>query len=147
MYLTQHTDYGLRVLIYTAINDDALVNISTIAVTYGISKSHLMKVVTALVKGGFLHSVRGKGGGLRLAAPPNRINIGSVVRHLEPMQLVECMGENNECLITPSCRLTGILGGAMKSFFTYLDGFTLQDLLNKPTYDLLYEPRIPIAVQ
>ncbi|MBE2404014.1 Rrf2 family transcriptional regulator, partial [Klebsiella pneumoniae] len=110
-------------------------------------KSHLMKVVTALVKGGFLHSVRGKGGGLRLAAPPDRINIGSVVRHLEPMQLVECMGENNECLITPSCRLTGILGGAMKSFFTYLDGFTLQDLLNKPTYDLLYEPRIPIAVQ
>ncbi|MCC9396369.1 Rrf2 family transcriptional regulator, partial [Enterobacter hormaechei subsp. steigerwaltii] len=93
--MTQHTDYGLRVLIYTAINDDALVNISTIAVTYGISKSHLMKVVTALVKGGFLHSVRGKGGGLRLAAPPDRINIGSVVRHLEPMQLVECMGENN----------------------------------------------------
>ena len=61
MYLTQHTDYGLRVLIYTAINDDALVNISTIAETYNISKSHLMKVVTALVKGGFLTSVRGEG--------------------------------------------------------------------------------------
>ena len=110
MYLTQHTDYAMRVLIYTAINDDALVNISTIADTYGISKSHLMKVVTALVKGGFLASVRGKGGGLRLARAPENINLGAVVRHLEPMQLVECMGQNNDCLITPNCRLAGILG-------------------------------------
>ena len=147
MYLTQHTDYGLRVLIYTAINDDALVNISTIAETYNISKSHLMKVVTALVKGGFLTSVRGKGGGLKLAEPPEKINIGSVVRHLEPMQLVECMGRDNNCLITPSCRLADILSGGIKAFLNYLDGFTLSDLLNKPTYDLLYMPKVDISVE
>ena len=145
MYLTQHTDYAMRVLVYTAINDDALVNISTIADTYGISKSHLMKVVTALVKGGFLASVRGKGGGLRLARAPENIKLGAVVRHLEPMQLVECMGQNNDCLITPNCRLAGILGGGIKAFLNYLDGFTLADLLNKPTYDLLYMPKIEIA--
>ena len=145
MYLTQHTDYAMRVLVYTAINDDALVNISTIADTYGISKSHLMKVVTALVKGGFLASVRGKGGGLRLARAPENINLGAVVRHLEPMQLGECMGQNNDCLITPNCRLAGILSGGIKAFLNYLDGFTLADLLNKPTYDLLYMPKIEIA--
>lgn len=144
MYLTQHTDYGLRVLVYTAINDDTLVNIGTIAETYNISKSHLMKVVTSLVKGGFLISVRGKGGGLRLADNPENINIGAVVRHLEPMQVVECMGDNNECLITPSCRLTGIITGAIKAFFNHLDQYSLQDLLDKPTYDILYTPRIPI---
>ena len=144
MYLTQHTDYGLRVLVYTAINDDTLVNIGTIAKTYNISKSHLMKVVTSLVKGGFLVSVRGKGGGLRLADVPEKINIGAVVRHLEPMQVVECMGDNNECLITPSCRLTGIITGAIKAFFNHLDQYSLQDLLDKPTYDILYTPRIPI---
>lgn len=144
MYLTQHTDYGLRVLVYTAINDDTLVNIGTIAETYNISKSHLMKVVTSLVKGGFLVSVRGKGGGLRLADVPENINIGAVVRHLEPMQVVECMGDNNECLITPSCRLTGIITGAIKAFFNHLDQYSLQDLLDKPTYDILYTPRIPI---
>ena len=144
MYLTQHTDYGLRVLVYTAINDDTLVNIGTIAETYNISKSHLMKVVTSLVKGGFLVSVRGKGGGLRLADNPENINIGAVVRHLEPMQVVECMGDNNECLITPSCRLTGIITGAIKAFFDHLDQYSLQDLLDKPTYDILYTPRIPI---
>ena len=144
MYLTQHTDYGLRVLVYTAINDDTLVNIGTIAETYNISKSHLMKVVTSLVKGGFLVSVRGKGGGLRLADNPENINIGAVVRHLEPMQVVECMDDNNECLITPSCRLTGIITGAIKAFFNHLDQYSLQDLLDKPTYDILYTPRIPI---
>lgn len=144
MYLTQHTDYGLRVLVYTAINDDTLVNIGTIAETYNISKSHLMKVVTSLVKGGFLVSVRGKGGGLRLADNPENINIGAVVRHLEPMQVVECMGDNNECLITPSCRLTGIVTGAIKAFFNHLDQYSLQDLLDKPTYDILYTPRILI---
>ena len=144
MYLTQHTDYGLRVLVYTAINDDTLVNIGTIAETYNISKSHLMKVVTSLVKGGFLVSVRGKGGGLRLADNPENINIGAVVRHLEPMQVVECMGDNNECLITPSCRLTGIITGAIKAFFNHLDQYSLQDLLDKPTYNILYTPRIPI---
>ena len=144
MYLTQHTDYGLRVLVYTAINDDTLVNIGTIAETYNISKSHLMKVVTSLVKGGFLVSVRGKGGGSRLADNPENINIGAVVRHLEPMQVVECMGDNNECLITPSCRLTGIITGAIKAFFNHLDQYSLQDLLDKPTYDILYTPRIPI---
>jgi transcriptional regulator, Rrf2 family len=131
-------------LVYTAINDDTLVNIGTIAETYNISKSHLMKVVTSLVKGGFLVSVRGKGGGLRLADNPENINIGAVVRHLEPMQVVECMGDNNECLITPSCRLTGIITGAIKAFFNHLDQYSLQDLLDKPTYDILYTPRIPI---
>ncbi|UOO81158.1 Rrf2 family transcriptional regulator [Uruburuella testudinis] len=144
MYLTQHTDYALRVLIYSAINDDALVNIGTIADTYGISKSHLMKVVTALVKGGFLTSMRGKGGGLKLACEPEQINIGAVVRHMEPMQMVECMGPNNDCLISPNCRLAGIIGGGIKAFLNYLDGFTLADLLNKPTYDVLYLPKVDI---
>lgn len=138
MYLTQHTDYALRVLIYTAINNDRLVNIATIANKYGISKSHLMKVVTALVKGGFLESVRGKGGGLRLARPSEKINIGEVVRYMEPMQLVECMGEGNVCLIAPGCRLIDIIGGGIKAFLNYLDGFTLADLVNKPTYEILY---------
>ncbi|OSI10535.1 Rrf2 family transcriptional regulator [Neisseria canis] len=138
MYLTQHTDFGLRVLIYAAVNDDDLVNISEIAGIYQISKSHLMKVVTALVKGGFLTGIRGKGGGLKLARPAGEINIGQVVRCLEPMVLVECMGDKNNCLLTPDCRLAGILSGAAQAFLTHLEGFSLADLVNKPTFRLLY---------
>lgn len=147
MYLTQQTDYALRVLMYAAVNNEGLVNIAAIAQTYGISKSHLMKVVTLLVKGGFLASVRGKGGGLKLAQPPEHIRVGEVVRVCEPMPLVECFGENNRCLITESCRLSSILQGGLKAFLNHLDGFTVADLINKPTHDILYSPRIPIAVE
>lgn len=147
MYLTQQTDYALRVLIYAAVNDDDLVNIATIAQSYNISKSHLMKVVTALVKGGFLQSIRGKGGGLKLAQAPEKIRVGAVVRLMEPMQIVECFGENNACVITSHCRLADVLHGGMKAFLNHLDGFTLSDLLNKPIHDILYDNAIPIAVE
>ncbi|MDO5059121.1 MAG: Rrf2 family transcriptional regulator [Neisseria sp.] len=143
MYLTQHTDYGFRVLLYAAANREKLVNIAVIAEHYGISKSHLMKVVTSLVKGGFLEGVRGKGGGLRLAREPELINVGAVVRYLEPMKLVECMGAGNGCMIAANCRLAGILGGAGKAFLHHLDGFTLADLLNRPTLETLHFAEMP----
>lgn len=148
MYLTQQTDYALRVLIFAAINDDGLVNIATIAQTYHISKSHLMKVVTALVKGEFLHSVRGKGGGLRLARSAEQIYVGSVVRHMEPFTVVECFGDNNRCILTPCCRLMEILQGGVQAFLLHLDGYTLADLIsNRQTYNLLYQNNIPILMQ
>lgn len=145
MYLTQQTDYALRVLAYAAVNNEDLVNISSIAEVYGISKSHLMKVATALVKGGFLESVRGKGGGLRLRRRSELIRIGDVVRHMEPMKLVECMGAGNQCLLTSCCLLTAVLNDAGKAFLDHLDKFTLADLINKPTFDMLYTPKITLA--
>ena len=147
MYLTQQTDYALRVLAYAAANSEGLVNIATIAEVYGISRSHLMKVATALVKGGFLDSVRGKGGGLRLSRPEEEIVIGDVVRHMEPMKLVECMGADNRCLLTSCCRLSSILNEAGQAFLAHLDKFTLSDLINQPTLDMLYTPKISLYVE
>ena len=147
MYLTQQTDYALRVLAYAAANSEGLVNIATIAEVYGISRSHLMKVATALVKGGFLDSVRGKGGGLRLSRPEEEIVIGDVVRHMEPMKLVECMGADNRCLLTSCCRLSSILNEAGQAFLAHLDKFTLSDLINQPTLDMLYTPKISLHVE
>ena len=129
MHLTQQTDYALRVLIYAAINDDGLVNIAEIAKVYNISKSHLMKVVTALVKGGFLYSIRGKGGGLRLGKPTAEINVGEVVRLMEPLTIVECFGDRTECLISPHCRLAGILNSGLKVFFTWVIMASPRDIL------------------
>lgn len=147
MYLTQQTDYALRVLMYAGANADSLVNIATISDTYHISKSHLMKVVTALVKGGFLHSIRGKGGGLRLAREAKLISVGAVVRHMEPMVLAECFGQNNQCLLTPSCRLIHLLNGAKHAFLLHLDGFTLADLLaDSETRGLLQFHDVPVQV-
>lgn len=148
MYLTQQTDYALRVLMYAGANTEGLVNIATISETYNISKSHLMKVVTALVKGGFLHSIRGKGGGLRLACEPKLISVGAVVRYMEPMVLAECFGERNQCLLTPSCRLVHLLEGAKQAFLLHLDEFTLADLLaNQNTRNLLQFHDIPVKAE
>ena len=147
MYLTHQTDYALRVLTYAAANSEGLVNIATIAEVYGISRSHLMKVATALVKGGFLDSVRGKGGGLRLSRSAEGIVIGDVVRHIEPMKLVECMGADNHCLLTSCCRLSNILNDAGRAFLAHLDKFTLSDLINQPTLDMLYTPKISLHVE
>lgn len=148
MYLTQQTDYALRVLMYAGANTEGLVNIATISDTYNISKSHLMKVVTALVKGGFLHSIRGKGGGLRLACEPKLISVGAVVRYMEPMVLAECFGERNQCLLTPSCRLVHLLEGAKQAFLLHLDEFTLADLLaNQNTRNLLQFHDIPVKAE
>ncbi len=146
MQITQHTDYALRVLLYAACNEDKLVNIGKIAEVYQISKSHLMKVVPVLVKGGFIESVRGNRGGLRLAKPPEEIIIGEVVRQTETFTLVECFSENNRCHITPACRLANVFDGAKKAFLHYLDSFTLADMLSKDLLPYLSEEPISLSL-
>lgn len=127
MYLTQQTDFALRVLLYLVVNKDELVKIGTIAETYDISHSHLMKVVTALVKGGFVLGIRGKGGGLRLARPANEIKVGEVVRHMEPMEFLDCRSNKGRyCILHGSCKLFGVVGEAANHFLDYLDQYDLE---------------------
>jgi Rrf2 family transcriptional regulator, nitric oxide-sensitive transcriptional repressor len=128
--LTSHTDYSLRVLIYLALNGDRRSNVSEIAARFRISRNHLVKVIHGLGRGGFLHSYRGKGGGIVLAHAPTQINIGRVVRYTEgPMQLVECFRSGNRCVITGSCVLADALREASDSFLAVLDRFTLADMV------------------
>ncbi len=130
MRLTTMTDYAMRLLMHVAQNSDRLCTIAEIAETYGISESHLMKVTHQLGLRGWVTTIRGKGGGMRLAQSPEKINIGAVVRSIEPdFDLVECFGAGNTCVITGQCGLTGVLDGALRRFLDHLDGFTLADIL------------------
>ena len=130
MHITRYTDYSLRVLIYLAINSEQLVTINDIAKSYNISKNHLMKIVQQLNLKGYLLAIRGKNGGIKLNKPPALINIGALVRELEDSnKLVECFGENNQCVITPGCQLKQIFAQAQQSFYQTLDKFTLSDLV------------------
>lgn len=132
MRLTLYTDYSLRVLMYLGIKGDQLATISEIATYYGISRNHLMKVVHQLGTSGYVETLRGKGGGIRLARPPSEIGIGDVVRHTEEtLELVDCGGGAGKgCVIDLACQLKLALNEAMGSFMATLDLYTLADLLN-----------------
>src|SRR5512142_282347 len=104
MRLTAYTDYSLRVLIRLALRPGQLVTIAEIARSYDISEQHLMKVVHQLGVAGYIETVRGHGGGMRLARKPAEIVIGDVVRHTEPdLCLVECFRAPHSCVIAPAC--------------------------------------------
>ena len=130
MRLTTMTDYALRLLMYVGQRPERLCTISEVAGAYGISEAHLMKVTHQLGLAGWLETVRGKGGGMRLAAAPADINLGEVVRSIEPdFSLVDCLTTGNSCTLNGSCRLTGIVSEALQSFMAHLDRHTLADLL------------------
>ena len=130
MRLTSFTDYSLRVLIFLAAEPGRRGTIAEIAQAFDISENHLMKVVHLLGREGLLANVRGKGGGLQLAQPPRSINVGDVVRITEGRPLpAECFdADRNACVITPVCRLRGVLSDAVKAFYAVLDRYTLEDL-------------------
>lgn len=131
MRLTDYTDYSLRTLMYLGTNRDRLVTIQDIADAYSISKSHLMKVVHQLGLAGLVETIRGRSGGLRLKKEPADINIGDVVRGTEPdFMMVECFNRNhNNCVLSPSCELQGVLRQATAAYLNVLHGVTLADLL------------------
>jgi Rrf2 family nitric oxide-sensitive transcriptional repressor len=130
MRLTAYTDYSLRVLMRLALNPGELVTISEIAHAYRISEHHLMKVVHQLGVAGYIATVRGHGGGMRLARQPAQIVVGDVVRHTEPdLGLVDCFRASHSCTIEPACALSGILGEALEAFLDVLDRHTLADLV------------------
>ncbi len=131
MKLTAFTDYALRTLIYLGLHPDQLSTIDDICDAYDIPRNHLTKVVHLLGGSGWVQTVRGKGGGLRLAVLPEKVSIGAVVRLTESdFDMVECFNkDNNRCVLSPSCRLKGALREATDAWFAVLDPLTLADLL------------------
>ena len=130
MQLTRHTDYALRTLIQAALKPEGQrLSVAEITATYDLSRSHVMKIVQKLGHEGFLLNIRGKGGGIELGKAPEEINIGEVVRVMEPnLRVVDC--DNPFCRIQPACKLQGVLAEAMNAFLSVLDNYTLEDLLH-----------------
>lgn len=130
MKLTRFTDYSLRVLIYLGLKEQERVTIREISDAFDISRNHLMKVVSNLTRMGYLDARRGPGGGITLARAAGDINLARVITDMEEdMNVVECFGDNGECVIKPACRLRTALREALAAFVAELEGYTLADLL------------------
>lgn len=133
MRLNRSSDYGLRLLMYLAEHENRLCTINEIATFYSISKAHLVKIAHQLGRQGWIQTVRGKNGGLRLAKAPAAIPLAAIVSTLEnDFALVECMGLDNQCNRYPNCHLHPILNEAFQLFMGHLANHSLADLVPQP---------------
>ncbi|MDE2239771.1 MAG: Rrf2 family transcriptional regulator [Rhodospirillales bacterium] len=130
MILTSYTDYGLRALMVLASDPQKVQSTISLAGKLNISRHHLAKILQDLVIGGYLVSVRGAAGGVKLAYPPAQIQLGEVAHYLARDQaLVECFHrDGGNCSLRPSCRLRGALSKARESFFISLNEYSVADI-------------------
>ena len=128
MRLTRYSDYAMRVLLHLGTHPERLASIAEVANSYRISHNHLTKVVHGLAKAGYVDSVRGRSGGIRLARPADEINLGEVLRLTEEgFDLVDCA----TCLIAPACGLTAVVNEALRAFMAVFDSYSLNDILSR----------------
>ncbi|MFM5152814.1 Rrf2 family transcriptional regulator [Aeromonas hydrophila] len=133
MQLTRFTDYALRTLTFLAVQPgDRLSTITEVADTFAISRNHVVKIVHQLGIKGYIETVRGKHGGIRLGRSAVSINLRDVVMDMEHVLCpVDCKREN--CRLSGGCRIQGILRRAMNAFLEVLGEYTLADAVRDPT--------------
>ncbi|WP_445946782.1 Rrf2 family transcriptional regulator [Shewanella sp.] len=131
MQLTRYTNYGIRILMYLAIQPERveLFRIAEITQVFELSANHVAKIVHHLGKLGYLKTIRGKNGGFRLARFATEINLGSIVRELEH-SLVQVNCGEPYCRFTPVCNLKSILAKALEAYLAVLDSYYLSDIIN-----------------
>jgi len=129
MQLTRFTDYGLRILIYLAVQPAGrLASIEEVCQAFDLPRNHINKIVHLMGRLGWVLTRRGKGGGICLALPPEAINLGEVILALEGQgPLIDC--QQPSCALLPVCRLKGVLAEAMEAFAGALSRHTLDSLV------------------
>lgn len=129
MKLTFHADYAIRVLLYLRVAPGHKGTVSAIAKAHNVSRHHLDKVVQRMVGAGFVRTVRGRGGGVRLERDPESITVGDVIRAMEDdLAIVECLGHARFCRVAGVCGGRNVFAEALEAYFAVLDRATLEDI-------------------
>ncbi len=137
MRLTKQTNYAVRILMYCAANAGSLSHMPEIASAYDLSESFLFKILKPISDHGFIESVRGRNGGIRLAKPASDITLLDVVRITEDnFNMADCFeGGPVSCPLVKSCELNLAWSEALTAFFDVLDKYTIEDLI-KPSLNI-----------
>lgn len=148
MRLTQYTNFTLRTLQFLALRHPAIVTVDDIARAHRISKAHLVKVAHILGQTGYIETIRGRGGGLRLGRPAHTITVGEIVRLTEgPLELVECFNtDTNNCPLLGICALSRGFQQALAAFMAVLDAMTIADIAaNRTDLEARLSPLLALA--
>ncbi|MFD2237128.1 iron-responsive transcriptional regulator RirA [Aureimonas populi] len=131
MRLTRQTNYALRMLMYCAANEGRLSRVGEIAAAYSVSELFLFKILQPLVEAGFVETVRGRNGGVRLARPAGSITLRAVVEVTEEsFVLAECFEPGAaDCPLIDSCSLNAALRQALEAFLGALGEHTIASLV------------------
>ncbi|MDU8928946.1 Rrf2 family transcriptional regulator [Alisedimentitalea sp. MJ-SS2] len=136
MRITKRTNIAIRVLMFCEVHAGRLVTKAEIAECCNTSENHLAQVINQLGQLGYLHTQRGRNGGLELGKPSDHIVIGDVFRALEShVPLTECFADvDNTCPLVDACRLRLAIQSAAEAFYAHLDEVTLDQLVcdNEP---------------
>lgn len=140
MRLTKQTNYALRMLMYCADNQGSLSRIPEIAKAYAVSELFLFKILQPLVEAGFVQTVRGRNGGVKLAKPATEISVADVVKVTEEnFSMAECFDTvESHCPLIDFCGLNTALQKALSAFFDVLSVISLADL-QRPTFQKKYK--------
>ena len=133
MQLTRFTDLGLRILMYLVHHErPEPVTSHEIAQQFSVPHNHVTKIVHRMGSLGWIETLRGRKGGIRLQARPQTLSLGLVLRTLEGTeQVVDCASP--PCVLRNRCLLKGVLDRALSSFYDTLDEHTLADVCQDRT--------------
>lgn len=131
MKLSKFSDYSFRALICLSKHQDGLYTVEQLAQELKTSEHHMKKVVHYLAKTDYIISLKGRSGGIKLGASPEKINLGEVLKITEEnLNIVQCFGNPEECPLTEDgCQLRAISQQALDRFVEEFSKYTLQDLL------------------
>jgi Rrf2 family nitric oxide-sensitive transcriptional repressor len=133
MKLTRFSDIGLRVLMYLAREPrNTSVTVAEVSSQFDVPHNHLVKVVGAMAKLGWIDAVRGRNGGIKLAVSAADIHIGTVLRALEgDAEAVDC--EGIDCRLAGDCALRNALKCGVDAFYKAMDEYTLATIVSGNT--------------
>lgn len=126
--------YALRMLLDLAEHREAgFVSLKDIAKRQQISKKYLEQIIPIFNHSNILLTNRGAQGGYKLARSPEKYTIGEILRLTEgSLAPVVCLEqEENLCERSGNCATLPVWQGLYKLVNEYLDGITLQDILDQ----------------
>jgi Rrf2 family protein len=124
--------YALRLMLDLAVHvNDGYIPIKAIAARQEISDKYLEQIISVLGRAGYVRSIRGAGGGYKLAEAPEKYTVGMILRLTEgSLAPVACLeGDFNPCKRKEKCTTLYVWNKIYSAVNEIVDSITLADLV------------------